>query len=472
MLPNGLRLHLAHDPAASRAAAWLRVAAGSHDEPSAHPGLAHFLEHLSFLGGAAFPGDERLMPWLQVRGGQVNASTRGRTTDYFFEVTAEHLGAGLARLIDMLARPLLDIDAQRREREVLEAEYLARSADEQTLIDAALALGLPAGHPCGVSLPGAATAWPWRTMRSSGPCANSMPPTITPAIASYGCKGRRQGAGEAAQRACADLPGRAPGASPPPPPLLPFAGEALALRLPGPPRLVLGFALDALREADERPCRRSPGARRSLAGRVAGGTRRTGPGRIGGAAGGSPGCAAGAPGVDLRTVRRQRGGGAGGGLFDWLGALRDDAASLLAARRPLLAEPTAPLERLRQRVLGLPAEIRPACLDALRADRCLRLHLDSELDGAEARWSAGFRLSVAPVAAAPPLTAQRAYLALRTAVAARAAAEGALFLRWRFPGVPVRSRFLALRQALRPLCGQARLGVWRWAWRRSARTGR
>ncbi|MBW6128863.1 hypothetical protein KZ843_39470, partial [Pseudomonas aeruginosa] len=80
-------------------------------------------------------------------------------------------------------------------------------------------------------------------------------------------------------------------------------------------------------------------------------------------------------------------------FFDWLGALRDDAASLLAARRPLLAEPTAPLERLRQRVLGLPAEIRPACLDALRADRCLRLHLDSELDGAEARWSAGFRLS-------------------------------------------------------------------------------
>ncbi|MGK4696361.1 hypothetical protein ACSLV1_35380, partial [Pseudomonas aeruginosa] len=70
--------------------------------------------------------------------------------------------------------------------------------------------------------------------------------------------------------------------------------------------------------------------------------------------------------------------------FDWLGDLRDDAASLLAARRPLLAEPTAPLERLRQRVLGLPAEIRPACLDALRADRCLRLHLDSELDGAEA----------------------------------------------------------------------------------------
>ncbi|HHR0373994.1 TPA: pyrroloquinoline quinone biosynthesis protein PqqF, partial [Pseudomonas aeruginosa] len=145
-------------------------------------------------------------------------------------------------------------------------------------------------------------------------------------------------------------------------------------------------------------------------------------------------------------------------FFDWLGALRDDAASLLAARRPLLAEPTAPLERLRQRVLGLPAEIRPACLDALRADRCLRLHLDGELDGAEARWSAGFRLSVAPVAAAPPLTAQRHAWRFELPLPPSAAAEGALFLRWRFPGVPARSRFLALRQALRPLCGQARLG--------------
>ncbi len=242
--------------------------------------------------------------------------------------------------------------------------------------------------------------------------------------------------------------------------MLPFAGEALALRLPGPPRLVLGFALDALREADEQTLQafaellgdRSPGGLLAALGEQGLGES-----------------------AALRVVHRDArqallaltfelfDGSAAAALeaafFDWLGALRDDAASLLAARRPLLAEPTAPLERLRQRVLGLPAEIRPACLDALRADRCLRLHSDSELDGAEARWSAGFRLSVAPVAAAPPLTAQRHAWRFELPLPPSAAAEGALFLRWRFPGVPVRSRFLALRQALRPLCGQARLGV-------------
>ncbi|KQC72399.1 pyrroloquinoline quinone biosynthesis protein PqqF [Pseudomonas aeruginosa] len=461
VLPNGLRLHLAHDPAASRAAAWLRVAAGSHDEPSAHPGLAHFLEHLSFLGGAAFPGDERLMPWLQVRGGQVNASTRGRTTDYFFEVTAEHLGAGLARLIDMLARPLLDIDAQRREREVLQAEYLARSADEQTLIDAALALGLPAGHPLrrfaagrrdSLALENDAFQRALREFHAAHYHAGNCQLWLQGPQALDELE-------RLAQRACADLPGRAPGANPPPPPLLPFAGEALALRLPGPPRLVLGFALDALREADEQTLQafaellgdRSPGGLLAALGEQGLGES-----------------------AALRVVHRDArqallaltfelfDGSAAAALeaafFDWLGDLRDDAASLLAARRPLLAEPTAPLERLRQRVLGLPAEIRPACLDALRADRCLRLHLDSELDGAEARWSAGFRLSVAPVAAAPPLAAQRHAWRFELPLPPSAAAEGALFLRWRFPGVPARSRFLALRQALRPLCGQARLG--------------
>ena len=361
----------------------------------------------------------------------------------------------------MLARPLLDIDAQRREREVLEAEYLARSADEQTLIDAALALGLPAGHPLrrfaagrrdSLALENDAFQRALREFHAAHYHAGNCQLWLQGPQALDELE-------RLAQRACADLPGRAPGASPPPPPLLPFAGEALALRLPGPPRLVLGFALDALRGADEQTLLafaellgdRSPGGLLAALGEQGLGES-----------------------AALRVVHRDArqallaltfelfDGSAAAALeaafFDWLGALRDDAASLLAARRPLLAEPSAPLDRLRQRVLGLPAEIRPACLDALRADRCLRLHLDSELDGAEARWSAGFRLSVAPVAAAPPLTAQRHAWRFELPSPPSAAAEGALFLRWRFPGVPVRSRFLALRQALRPLCGQARLG--------------
>ena len=42
-LPGGLQATLVHQPQADRAAALVRVAAGSHHEPARFPGLAHLL---------------------------------------------------------------------------------------------------------------------------------------------------------------------------------------------------------------------------------------------------------------------------------------------------------------------------------------------------------------------------------------------------------------------------------------------
>ena len=60
-LANGLQLTLRHAPRLKRSAAALRVHAGSHDAPTRWPGLAHFLEHLFFLGTSRFPLDDGLM---------------------------------------------------------------------------------------------------------------------------------------------------------------------------------------------------------------------------------------------------------------------------------------------------------------------------------------------------------------------------------------------------------------------------
>jgi coenzyme PQQ biosynthesis probable peptidase PqqF len=146
-LANGLRVTLRHVPALKRSAAALRVAAGSHDVPLAWPGLAHFLEHLLFLGTERFPTDEGLMAYVQRHGGQVNASTRERTTDFFFELPVSPFSAGLERLSDMLARPRMNLDDQLREREVLQAEFVAWSQDPTAQQQFALYDGLPAQHP-------------------------------------------------------------------------------------------------------------------------------------------------------------------------------------------------------------------------------------------------------------------------------------------------------------------------------------
>ena len=146
-LANGLRVTLRHVPGLKRSAAALRVAAGSHDVPLAWPGLAHFLEHLLFLGTERFPADQGLMAYVQTHGGQVNASTRERTTDFFFELPPTSFSAGLERLSDMLAHPRMNPDDQLREREVLHAEFIAWSQDAVAQQQFALSDGLSAAHP-------------------------------------------------------------------------------------------------------------------------------------------------------------------------------------------------------------------------------------------------------------------------------------------------------------------------------------
>lgn len=146
-LANGLRVSLRHAPRLKRCAAALRVAAGSHDVPLAWPGLAHFLEHLLFLATERFPTGEGLMTYVQRQGGLVNASTRERTTDFFFELPEPTFADGLERLADMLTHPRLTQEDQLREREVLHAEFVAWSQDAKAQQQVALLESLAADHP-------------------------------------------------------------------------------------------------------------------------------------------------------------------------------------------------------------------------------------------------------------------------------------------------------------------------------------
>ncbi|MBX8491919.1 pyrroloquinoline quinone biosynthesis protein PqqF [Pseudomonas cichorii] len=147
VLPNGLNVVLCHAPRLKRCAASLRVAAGSHDVPLAWPGLAHFLEHLFFLGTERFAADQNLMAFVQRHGGQINASTRERTTDFFFELPPSAFAQGLERLCDMLAHPRMSLPDQLREREVLHAEFIAWTQDAKARQQISLLEPLSPQHP-------------------------------------------------------------------------------------------------------------------------------------------------------------------------------------------------------------------------------------------------------------------------------------------------------------------------------------
>jgi hypothetical protein len=146
-LANGLAIAAAEVPSARRQRLVAAVGVGYLDEPDDCRGLAHLLEHTLFLGSARFPDVGELARWVGQRGGRYNARTEESGTDVHLHLPPEDADEGLARLVDMLARPRFDRARIAHEVEVLDAEFHARLADPTLHRLAALGRLCREGHP-------------------------------------------------------------------------------------------------------------------------------------------------------------------------------------------------------------------------------------------------------------------------------------------------------------------------------------
>lgn len=81
-LDNGMRVLLISDIACTRAAAAVDVHVGSFSDPAELPGLAHFCEHMSFLGTQKYPDEDDFSNYLAEHGGSSNAYTDSEDTVY------------------------------------------------------------------------------------------------------------------------------------------------------------------------------------------------------------------------------------------------------------------------------------------------------------------------------------------------------------------------------------------------------
>jgi secreted Zn-dependent insulinase-like peptidase len=74
-LSNGLKTLLVSDPLAEQGAAAADVGAGSWRDPPTLEGLAHFTEHMLFLGTVKYPSEDGYQKYLSANGGSSNAYT-------------------------------------------------------------------------------------------------------------------------------------------------------------------------------------------------------------------------------------------------------------------------------------------------------------------------------------------------------------------------------------------------------------
>lgn len=122
-LPNELQVLLVHDREAQQAAASIDVHVGSRNDPSSRQGLAHFLEHMLFLGTNKYPNAGEYQEFISQHGGSHNAYTSREHTNYFFSIEEEYLDAALDRFADFFVAPLFQEAYVEREINAVESEY-------------------------------------------------------------------------------------------------------------------------------------------------------------------------------------------------------------------------------------------------------------------------------------------------------------------------------------------------------------
>ncbi|MEQ9824544.1 MAG: insulinase family protein [Puniceicoccaceae bacterium] len=123
VLPNGLRVLLVSDPKLDQAAASMSIGVGSMSDPDERAGLAHFLEHMLFLGTEKFPDASEYGNYLRSNGGYSNAYTAGDHTNYHFEVYPFAFEGALDRFAQFFIAPLFSQEFTDREKNAVDSEH-------------------------------------------------------------------------------------------------------------------------------------------------------------------------------------------------------------------------------------------------------------------------------------------------------------------------------------------------------------
>ena len=112
------------------AAAAMIVGTGSFYDPPECQGMAHFLEHLLFMGSTKYPEENSYDAYMSKHGGNDNAYTESEHTVYHFEIPQEQLSGALDMFSQFFVSPLLKESSVARELKAIESEFMsAKNSD-------------------------------------------------------------------------------------------------------------------------------------------------------------------------------------------------------------------------------------------------------------------------------------------------------------------------------------------------------
>jgi len=137
-LENSLGVLLVHDDEATYSAASLTVGVGSFQDPLEFQGIAHFLEHMLFMGTEKYPDENHFMNYISKHGGMSNAYTDSEITNYYFSIQSDYFEHILDVFSHFFIDPLFSESGTDREVNAVNSEHSKNITNDSWRFDSVL----------------------------------------------------------------------------------------------------------------------------------------------------------------------------------------------------------------------------------------------------------------------------------------------------------------------------------------------
>lgn len=134
-LDNGLRVLFIEDELATKSYTSMNVSIGSDANSPEFPGLAHFLEHMLFIGSKKYPSSNHYSNTVTEGQGTTNAYTSSDHTHYYFSCKHRMLYTILDIFCNFFVEPLLDPKYIEKEASAVDAEHQKNLSSNSWRID-------------------------------------------------------------------------------------------------------------------------------------------------------------------------------------------------------------------------------------------------------------------------------------------------------------------------------------------------
>ncbi|EAR99695.2 insulinase family peptidase (macronuclear) [Tetrahymena thermophila SB210] len=125
----------------------LDINAGSWQESQKTPGLAHLLEHMTFLQSQKYKEQYYFDNFLSVNGGYTDSFTSFDHTNFFFTIKTYALQKALDIFAHMFIDPVYDLELAKKESSVVESEFKISLQDDNQKIRHLLTIMSDPSHP-------------------------------------------------------------------------------------------------------------------------------------------------------------------------------------------------------------------------------------------------------------------------------------------------------------------------------------